>query len=38
MHVLCTGNNCVAKDNFPLKMFEMDNKIFYYYYLLLLLL
>ena len=24
-HVLCIGNNCVAKDNFPLTMFEMDN-------------
>ena len=28
MHVLCTGNNRVAKDNFPLAMFEMDNKVF----------
>ena len=27
MHVLCTGNNyCVAKYNFPLTMFETDNK------------
>ena len=23
MHVLCTGINCVAEDNFPLTMFEM---------------
>ena len=22
----CTGNNCVAKDNFPTTMFEMDDK------------
>ena len=26
MHVLCIGNICVAKDNFPLTMFERDNK------------
>ena len=25
MHVLCTGNNCVAKDNSPLKL-EVENK------------
>ena len=26
MHVLSTGNGCVAKENFPIMMFEMDNK------------
>ena len=34
MHVLCTGNKCVAKVNFPLKMFEKDNrglKVYYYF-------
>ena len=34
MHALCTGNNCVAKDNFPLMMFEMDNKDFNLFILL----
>ena len=33
MHVLCTGSNCVARDNFPLMMSETI-KVFYYYYLL----
>ena len=27
MHVLCTGNNCVPKDKFPLTMFETDKDI-----------
>ena len=26
MHVFCTGNNCVTKDQFRLTMFEMDNR------------
>ena len=26
MHLLCTGSNCVAKDNFLLTMVEMDDK------------
>ena len=26
MLVLCTGNNCVANVNFPLSMFQTDNK------------
>ena len=26
MHALCIGNNCIAKDNFHLTLFEMDNK------------
>ena len=26
MRVLSTGNGCVAKENFPITMFEMDNK------------
>ena len=26
MHVLRTGSNCVAEYNFPLTMFEKDNK------------
>ena len=26
MHVLCADKNCVAKYNFHLTMFEMDNK------------
>ena len=26
MDVLCAGNNCVAKENFPLTKFETDNK------------
>ena len=26
MHVLCTGDSCVAKDTFPLTMFETYNK------------
>ena len=33
MHVLCTGNNCVAKDNFHLTMFEADNKGILFIYL-----
>ena len=38
MHVLCTGNNCVAKDmHFPLTMVETGNKgilllLYYNYY------
>ena len=26
MQVFCTGNSCVAKNEFPLMMVEMDNK------------
>ena len=36
MHVLCTCNNCLAKDNFAVMMIEMDNKLkVLNYYLLL---
>ena len=33
IHVLCIGNNCLAKDNFPLTIFRMDNKGNLYIYL-----
>ena len=34
-YVLCTGNNCVAKDNFPLKMFDLKCILLYITLLLL---
>ena len=33
MHVLCTCNNRVAKEHFPLTMFETDNLYYYYHHL-----
>ena len=30
MHVLCSGNNCVTKDTFPVSMLIRTIKVFYY--------
>ena len=32
MHVLCTGNSCVANENVPLTMVRWTIKVLYYYY------
>ena len=34
MHVLCTGNNCVTKDNFPLTVLKWTTKVFYSLFIL----